>query len=85
MLHIKMFISNAVQEIIQTNENGEFAGHVEIELPGISEASGSCCLVEGHNFSQLFEVEPKHCVVKMGITYEDLTNHRIAQNRDTGF
>ena len=26
MVHIKMFISNAVQEIIQTNKNGEFAG-----------------------------------------------------------
>ena len=37
-----------------------------------------------HIFSQLFEVEPKHCVVKMGITCQDLTNHRISQNRDTG-
>ena len=26
MLHITMFIGNAVQEIIQTNKNGEFAG-----------------------------------------------------------
>ena len=30
MLHIKMFISNTVQEIIQTNKNGEFAGRVHI-------------------------------------------------------
>ena len=29
MLHIKMFINNAVQNIIQTNKNGEFAGHVQ--------------------------------------------------------
>ena len=28
MLHIKMFIGNVVQKIIQTNKNGEFAGHV---------------------------------------------------------
>ena len=28
MLHVKMFIGNAEQEIIQTNKNGEFAGHV---------------------------------------------------------
>ena len=26
-----MFIGNAVQEIIQTNKNGEFAGHVQIK------------------------------------------------------
>ena len=38
MLHIKMFIGNAVQEIIQTNKNGEFAGHVQIKLPWIPEA-----------------------------------------------
>ena len=38
MLHIKMFISNAVQEIIKTNKNGEFAGHVQIKLPCIPEA-----------------------------------------------
>ena len=31
MLHIKMFISNAVQEIIQTNKNREFAGHLQIK------------------------------------------------------
>ena len=28
MLHIKMFIGNAVQEIIQTEKNSEFAGQV---------------------------------------------------------
>ena len=39
----------------------------------------------GRSFSQPFEVEPKHCVVKMGITCQDLTNHRISQNRDIGF
>ena len=31
MLHIKMFISNAVQKIIQTNRNGRFAGHLQIK------------------------------------------------------
>ena len=31
MLHIKMFISNAVREIIQINKNGEFADHVQIK------------------------------------------------------
>ena len=31
MLHIKMFISNAVQKIIQTDKNGEFAGYVQIK------------------------------------------------------
>ena len=69
MLHIKMFISNAVQKIIQTNKNGKFAGHMQIKLPYISD----CSLVAEHitvcrSVSQLFEVEPKHCVVKMGIT-----------------
>ena len=40
----------------------------------------------GHrSFSQLVKVEPKHCVVKMGITCQNLTSHRISQNRDTGF
>ena len=34
MLHIKMFIGNAVQEIIQINKNVEFAGHVQINYPG---------------------------------------------------
>ena len=42
MLHVKMFISNAVQEIIQTNKNGEFADHVKIKLPWVSEAPGLC-------------------------------------------
>ena len=31
------------------------------------------------------KVAPKHCVVKMGITCQNLTNHKISQNRDTGF
>ena len=83
MLHIKMFISNAVQEIIQTNKNGEFAGYVQIKLPWISEAVQR--ITVGRSFSQLFEVEPEHCVVKMGITCQDLTNHRISQNRDISF
>ena len=34
MLHIKMFISNTVQETIQTTKNGEFAGHVQKSYPG---------------------------------------------------
>ena len=50
MLHIKLFISNAVQEIIQTNKNSEFVGHVQIKLPWIPEAPG-CSLV----------IEPYHC------------------------
>ena len=37
------------------------------------------------SFSQLVKVEPKRCVVKMGITCQNLTNHRISRNRDTGF
>ena len=89
MLHIKLFISNAVQEIIQTNKNGEFAGHVQIKLPWIPEVPGCSLVLEritvGRSFSQLFEVEPKHCVVKIGTTCQDLTNHRISQNRDIGF
>ena len=89
MSHIKIFISNAVQEIIQANKNGEFTGHVQIKLSWISEATG-CTLVvehitEGRSFSQLFEVEPKRCVVKMGITCQDLTHHIMSQNRNTGF
>ena len=64
MLHIQIFISNAVQEIIQANKNGEFAGHVQIKLPWIPEAPG-CSLVVEHitvdrSFSQLFEVEPEN-------------------------
>ena len=82
-----MFISNAVQEIVQTNKTGELAGHVQIKPPWIPEDPG-CSLVEritvGPSFSQLFEVEPKHCVVKMGITCHDLPNNRISQNQDTG-
>ena len=88
MLHVEMFIVNAVQEIIQTNRNGEFAGHVQIKLPWIPEVIGCSLVVEritvGRSFSRLFEVEPKHCVVKMGITCQDLTNHRISQNQDIG-
>ena len=77
MLHIlKMFISNAVQEVIQANKIGEFAGHVQIKLPWIPEAPGCSLVIEhitvGRNFSQLFEVEQKHSVVQMGITYQDL-------------
>ena len=77
MLHIKMFIDNAVQEIIKINKNGEFAGHVQIKLPWIPEVPGCSivakCIAVGGTFSQLFEVEPKHYVVKMGITCQDLT------------
>ena len=84
-----MFTSNAVQEFIQTNKNGEFAGHVQIKLPLISEVPGCSLAVEhitvGRSFSQLFEMEPKHCVVKMRITCQDLTNHKISQNRNAGF
>ena len=36
----------------------------------------------GCSFSQLFVVEPKPCVVNMGITFQDLTNHRISQDQD---
>ena len=32
MVHIKMFSSNAVQEITKTNKNGEFVGHMQIKL-----------------------------------------------------
>ena len=35
-----MFTDNAVQEIIQTNKNGEFAGRVKITLPSISGVVG---------------------------------------------
>ena len=87
MLHIKMFIGN---EIIQTNRKDQFAGHVQIKLFWIPEVPGCSLVVErittvGRSFSQLFEVERKHCVVKMGITCQDLTNHRIFKNRDIGF
>ena len=47
MLHIKMFISNVVQESILINKNGEFSGHVQIKLPWIPEAHG-CSLVVEH-------------------------------------
>ena len=43
MFHIQMFISDAAQEIILTNKNGEFPGHVQIKLPWIS-----CSLVVEH-------------------------------------
>ena len=63
----KMFNSNAVQEIIQTSKNGEFADHVEIKLSWILEAPGCNPVVEritvSRSFSQIFEVEPNHCVV----------------------
>ena len=93
MLQIKIFISNSAQEIIQTNKNGGFASHVQIKLPTTldSRARGPWLysLVVEHitvrrSFSQIFEVEPKHCVVNMGITCQDLTNHRRSQNRDIG-
>ena len=62
MLHIKMFIGNAVQEITQTNKNGEFAGHVQIKLPWIPDVPDCGLVVEritiGCSFSQPFEVEP---------------------------
>ena len=89
MLHIEMFIGNAVQDIIQTYKNGEFAGHVQIKLPWIPDVPGCSLVVEritvGRSFPQLTEVEPEHCVVKMGIICQDLTNHRIFQNWDIGF
>ena len=89
MLHIKIFISNAVQETIQTYKNGEFAGHVQIKLPWIPEAPGCSLVVEhitiGRSSSELFEVEPKDCVAETRITCMDLANHRIFQNWDTGF
>ena len=44
MLHIKMFIGNAIQEIIQTNQNGEFAGDVLIKLPWIPVAPCITCV-----------------------------------------
>ena len=67
MLHIKIFIHNAVQGIIQTNKNSEFAGHGQIKVPWIPEALG-CSLVVEHisvsrSFSQLFEVEPKQNMI----------------------
>ena len=31
MLHTEIFISKAIQETIQTNKNGEFAGHMQIK------------------------------------------------------
>ena len=77
MLHIEMFISNAVQEIIQTNKNDV---HVQIKLPWIPEAPGRSLVSVGRSFSQLIEMKQKHCVAKMGITCQDLTNLRISQN-----
>ena len=76
----------SVQEIIKTNKNDECAGHVQIKLPCIPTVPDCCNLaVEritvGRSFSQLFEVEPKHRVAKMGITCQGLTNHRLSQNR----
>ena len=58
-----MCIGNAVQETIQTNKNGEFAGHVQLKLPWIPEAPGLVVerITVGHSFSQLSEVEPEHC------------------------
>ena len=71
MLHIKIFISNAVQ----TNKIGKFTGHVQIKTTLDSTGPGCTLVVEhitmGRSFSQLFEVEPKQCVVKMEITCQD--------------
>ena len=68
----------------QTNKNGEIAGHVQIKLPWIPEALGCSLVVEhitvGRSFSQLFEVEPKDCVIKMRTSCQDLTNHRISES-----
>ena len=62
--------------------------HVQIKLPWIPEAPGCSPVVEhitvGRSFSQPFKVKPKHCIVKMGITCQDLTDHIISQNRDAG-
>ena len=40
MLYIQTFISNTVQNIIQTNKNGEFAGHAQIKQATNSLTSG---------------------------------------------
>ena len=68
MLHIKVFISNAVQEVIQANS--QFASYVQIKLLWIPGGPGCSLVVEhitvGRSFLQLFEVEPKHYVIKMG-------------------
>ena len=40
MLHFEILIGNAQQEIIQTNKNGEFAGHIQMKLPWIPEVPG---------------------------------------------
>ena len=68
MLHIKVFISNAVKEVIQANS--EFASYVQMKLLWIPEGPGCSLVVEhitvGCSFLQLFEVEPKHYVLKMG-------------------
>ena len=73
----------------QTNKSGEFVGYEQIKLSWITEAPGCSLVVEhitvGRGFSKLFEVESKHCDVKMRITFQNWTNHRISQNRDTGF
>ena len=86
---IKIFIGNAVQEVMQTNRNGEFPGHIQIKLCWIPNVSGCSlvvkCITVGRSFPQLFGVEAKYCVVNMGITCQDLTNHRISQNRVIGF
>ena len=86
MLHIKMLISSAEQETIQTNKTGEFAGHAQIKLPWIQEATVCSSVVEHItvccSFSQLFEVEPKHCLVKNGdhLSIVD-QSHNIPQSR----
>ena len=56
-LHVKMFIGNAAQEIIQINKNGEFAGQVQIKLPcWIPEVPGCSlvvqCITVGRSYSK---------------------------------
>ena len=89
MLHIKMCNSNTVQEIIQKNKNGEFAGHVQIKLSRIPEVPGCSLVVEhitvGRSFSQLSEVEPKRCVVNGDHLSRSHQSLNILKNQDTGF
>ena len=54
---------------------------VQTKIPWIPKVLGCSlvleCFTVGCSFLQLFEVEPKHCVIKTGIICQDLTNHRI--------
>ena len=85
MLHIKMFVSNAVQEIIQTNKNGEFPGRLQIKTTLDSRGPWRKTNPLGSQLLTAFSIGAKHCVVEMGIACQDLTNHRISQNYDIGF